>query len=142
MAKVDKRVSSQIYFAVGSDMTCVITLHERENLQFSETGVGVIATSLLDLILGKLVLAGEDTPRDGVEGVKANVIVLKAREELGCDRTGNRVVHSLVNRWTDVSVLLANLVDLGYVPGRVVRQTELIWRKDREESSEKRSRSK
>lgn len=92
----------------------------KENLQFSETGIGVIAASFLDLILCKLVFSGQHTARDGVEGIETNVVVLEAREQLGGDRTGDRVVHSLVHRRTDVSVLLANLVNLGDVPCRVV----------------------
>lgn len=117
---MENSVRSKIYFVLGSNMTCVIKLHERENLQFSETGVGVIAASLLDFILGKLVLPGKDTSRDGVEGVKANVVVFKAREELSRDRASNGVVHALVDRGTDVSILFADLIDLGHVPGRVV----------------------
>ena len=92
----------------------------KENLQFSETGIGVIAVSFLDLILCKLVLARQHTATDGVEGIETHVVVLEAREQLGGDGAGDGVVHSLVDRGTDVSVLLTDLVDLSDVPCRVV----------------------
>ena len=93
-------------------------MHGQE-LTCSQTGVGIIAVSILDLIIGELVLSREDTPTDRVVGIEGYAIVLETMEQLGGDEASDRVVHSLVDRGTDVSVLLTDLVDLSDVPGWV-----------------------
>jgi hypothetical protein len=90
------------------------------NLHISEGGLGVKASSLLDFVFGEFVLARKDTSRDGVIGVEFHVIVLEAGKQLFGDRASDRVVVALVDRWTDVSILLADFVDLGHDPGGVV----------------------
>lgn len=90
------------------------------NLHISEGGLGVEASSLLDLIFGELVLARKDTSRDRVVGVESHVIVLETRKQLLSDGASDGVVVALVDRRTDVSVLLAYFVDLGHDPRWVV----------------------
>lgn len=78
-----------------------------KNLHLAKCSLGIVPTPLRDLSI-KLVLAREDTSRDGVIGVKGDVEVFEARKEFVGDVPFDGVVGSLVDGREDVTVLFAD----------------------------------
>lgn len=95
------------------------TVIDMQHLHRSNASLGIIPTTFRNIAI-KLVFARQNASTDRVVSIESNVEMFEAGEQLWDDGAADGIVVALIDCGKDVSVLLAELVDECYVPGRVV----------------------